>query len=71
MVYMKNVPGWERALRVLAGLAMIAYGLGGLPGSGAGYLLAGAGAGAVLSGFFGFCPMCALAGRRLKAPRAE
>jgi len=47
---------------------MIACGLFGLPGTPVGYLIAGAGAVAIMTGFFGFCPMCAIAGRRLPAP---
>jgi len=66
MFYFKNVPGWERVLRVIAGLAMIACGLLGLKGLPIGYLLAGSGVLTMLTGFFGFCPMCAMAGRRLK-----
>ena len=66
MFYVKNVPGWERILRAVAGLAMIACGLLGLKGLPIGYLLAGSGIATTLTGFFGFCPMCALAGRRLK-----
>jgi hypothetical protein len=66
MFYVKNVPGWERVLRAIAGLAMIACGLLGLKGLPIGYLLAGSGVVTMLTGFFGFCPMCALAGRRLK-----
>jgi Protein of unknown function (DUF2892) len=44
---------------------MIAYGLLSMPGTTAGYLIAGTGAVAFLTGFFGFCPMCARVGRRL------
>jgi hypothetical protein len=66
MFYVKNVPGWERVLRVIAGLAMIACGLLALKGLLIGYLLAGSGVLTMLTGFFGFCPMCAMAGRRLK-----
>jgi hypothetical protein len=66
MFYVKNVPGWERVLRAIAGLAMIACGLLGLKGLPIGYLLAGSGVVTMLTGFFGFCPMCAMAGRRLK-----
>jgi hypothetical protein len=65
MFYRKNLPGWERAMRTIGGALMIAYGLFGVPGTTASYLIAGAGAVAILTGFFGFCPMCALAGRRL------
>lgn len=68
MLYRKNLPNWERAVRTIAGVAMIAYGLYGLPGAMAGYLVAGTGAIALLSGFFGFCPMCAMVGRKLPSP---
>jgi DUF2892 family protein len=68
MLYRKNLPGWERAVRVVAGIGMIGYGLLGMPGGTAGYLVAGTGAVALLSGFFGFCPMCAMVGRRLPSP---
>jgi hypothetical protein len=67
MFYTKNLPAWERALRVIAGLAMIACGLLGLPGTMIGYVVAGAGVIAILTGFVGFCPMCAMVGRKLKS----
>ena len=65
MLYVKNVPGWERTVRVVAGLAMIACGLLGLKGLAIGYLIASVGGVTLLTGFVGFCPMCAMAGRRL------
>jgi hypothetical protein len=74
MFYRKNLPGWERAMRTIGGVGMIAYGLFGvpgllsMPGMMAGYLIAGTGMVAVLTGFFGFCPMCAMVGRRLPSP---
>ncbi len=80
MFYRKNLPGWERAMRSVGGVVMIAYGLFGMPGlpgmpgllgmpgTMAGYLIAGTGAVAILTGFFGFCPMCAMVGRKLPAP---
>lgn len=68
MLYRKNLPNWERAVRAISGVAMIAYGLFGLTGGMAGYLIAGTGAIALLSGFFGFCPMCAMVGRKLPSP---
>lgn len=64
MIYRKNIPGWERATRVVGGAAMVACGFFGLPLP-MGYLVAGAGVVTVLTGFVGFCPMCAMAGRRL------
>ena len=74
MFYRKNLPGWERAMRTVGGVVMIAYGLlgmpglPGMPGTMAGYLIAGTGVVATLTGFFGFCPMCAMVGRRLPSP---
>ena len=74
MFYRKNLPGWERVMRSVGCVVMIAYGLFGMPGlpgmSGAmaGYLIAGTGVVAILTGFFGFCPMCAMVGRKLPSP---
>jgi hypothetical protein len=80
MFYRKNLPGWERVMRSVGGVVMIAYGLFGMPGllgmpglpsmpgAMAGYVIAGIGAVAILTGFFGFCPMCAMVGRRLPSP---
>jgi len=65
MFYAKNVPGWERAVRVIAGLSMIAGGLLYFQGSMLGYGIAATGVIALLTGFVGFCPMCALVGRKL------
>lgn len=64
MFYVKNVPNWERLVRVAAGLIAIGIGLEYLNGIAAIVLAAGA-AGIVLSGLFGFCPMCAMVGRKL------
>lgn len=64
MFYVKNVPGWERVLRVAVGLAVVYAGfvlLGGVWGT----VVALSAAGIVASGLIGFCPMCALVGRRL------
>jgi hypothetical protein len=64
MFYVKNVPTWERVLRVIAGLALAAWAvlaLGGLWGT----LAALSAAGVVLSGLIGFCPACAMVGRKL------
>jgi hypothetical protein len=68
MFYRKNLPGWERVMRSVGGVVMIAYGLLGMPGMTAGYLIAATGAVAIATGFFGFCPMCAMVGRRLPSP---
>jgi hypothetical protein len=67
MFYRKNLPGWERAMRVVGGAAMIACGLLGLSGMPVGYLIACAGVVTGVTGFVGFCPMCAMAGRKLSS----
>jgi hypothetical protein len=64
MFYVKNVPTWERVLRVVLGLIAVYAGfalLGGMWGT----VVALSAAGIVASGLFGFCPMCAMVGRRL------
>ena len=64
MFYRKNVFAWEQIVRFVAGAAMIAYGLIGLPGNWVGYALAAGGLYTALTGFFGFCPACAMIGRK-------
>jgi uncharacterized membrane protein len=55
-------------MRTIGGVVIIAYGLLGMSGTMAGYLIVGTGAVAILTGFFGFCPMCAMVGRKLPSP---
>lgn len=61
MYFLKNLPGWERALRVLVGLGLVVWGsLGGelrLVAVVAGIAFAG-------MGVVGWCPACAALGRR-------
>jgi hypothetical protein len=65
MMYFKtNLPGWERAIRIAMGImvAGLAYLYAPSPmttwiGVAMGAMLAG-------TGFIGFCPMCAMVGRR-------
>ena len=40
----------------------------GLPAGPLAYAIAAGGAIAIITGFFGFCPMCAMAGRKLPSP---
>jgi hypothetical protein len=68
MLYQKNLPMWERAVRVVAAIAMLACGLIGLQGMAIGYLVAATGVVTALTGFFGFCPACAMGGRRPLKP---
>jgi hypothetical protein len=65
MFYRKNLPGWERAMRVVAGLVLIAWGWMAFPATMLGYVIMASGATTILTGFFGFCPMCAMVGRKL------
>jgi hypothetical protein len=64
MFYVKNVPTWERIVRVIIGLIAVVAGIE-LVGGTWGLLLAVSAAGIVASGLFGFCPACAMVGRRL------
>lgn len=65
MFYVKNLPGWERVLRVIMALMALGYAAMNWHQSG---LAVGAGVmGGMLAmtGLFGFCPMCAMIGRKL------
>ena len=68
MFYVKNVPTWERVLRVVVGLAVVAWSLLALGGVWS-IVIAASAAGIVASGLFGFCPACAMVGRRLDKAR--
>lgn len=71
MFYAKNVPGWERVVRVILGVVVAALALVLLKGA-LGVVVAIAAIGIVVSGLVGFCPACAMVGRRLdKAARAS
>lgn len=60
-----NVPTWERALRVCAGMGLLGWGLAlpdrWLPA----WIVLASGVTAIITGLVGFCPVCAVAGRRL------
>lgn len=68
MFYVKNLPPFERVLRIFGGLVLIISGMfyfqGGLGGLW-GILSAGSGAVSIATGFLGFCPACAMVGRKL------
>ena len=70
MFYRKNVGPGERALRLAAGAAMVVGGLALLGMTPLGLLVAGAGVMSAATGLVGFCPACALVGRKpLEGPR--
>ena len=67
--YAKNVPSWERLVRIALSVGVIIYGLS-LPGPWS-WMVAASAAGFALTGLVGFCPACAMVGRRPlpKVPR--
>jgi hypothetical protein len=64
MWFAKNLPLWERLLRLFmaSGMLFCAWVLRANP---VGWALAMGGVAAVLTALVGYCPACALAGRRL------
>lgn len=65
MFYAKNVPNWERVLRVIMGLMSLGYAVMNWGGSGLAVGLGIMGAMLAMTGLVGFCPMCAMVGRKL------
>lgn len=65
MFYVKNVPGWERALRVVMGIALMAMSLLYFGPTVVGWIAGLVGAMAAMTGLVGFCPACAMVGRKL------
>ena len=64
LFFQKNLPQWERALRTVLGLVVL-IGAFLIPlEPWLKWLLVVSGASFVAMGFVGFCPMCAMAGRR-------
>lgn len=63
MFYRKNVFAWEQIVRLAAGVALIGGGLLYLAGW-AGYAVTGVGLYVALTGVFGYCPACAMIGRK-------
>lgn len=64
MFWIKNIPGWERGLRLASGTGLIAAGVLTAPLAWKTGLILGGGI-AILTALVGFCPACALVGRRL------
>ncbi|MEF7612977.1 YgaP-like transmembrane domain [Aquincola sp. MAHUQ-54] len=62
MLFVKNLPAWERVLRLVAGAAGVWACLHWLPGL-LGAIAAACAAGTAVSGLVGYCPMRALACR--------
>ena len=64
MFYRKNIYAWEQVLRLIVGAMMIGIAIWALPGSWIGYGLMIGGAGLMVTGFLGYCPACAMVGRK-------
>jgi hypothetical protein len=69
MFYNKNVPGWERVLRVIMGLMSLAYAVTNWGVSGLAVAMGVMGVMLAMTGLMGFCPMCAMVGRKLDKAR--
>lgn len=64
MFYVKNVPSWERILRLVMGA--MALGFAAMSWGSPWAMAAGVmGAMLAMTGLVGFCPMCAMVGRKL------
>ncbi len=67
MWYRKNVGGWERPARLIGGGLMLICGVVALHASPLGLLLGGVGVVTLVTGVSGYCPACAIAGRKTLA----
>jgi len=67
MLYVKNVPPVERVIRVLMGVGLLAGAVLWLGPNTKGWVVGALGLMAAMSGLIGWCPMCAMAGRKLDA----
>lgn len=65
MFYAKNLPNWERTLRVIMGIMSLAYAGMNWGTSGLAVGMGIMGAILAMTGMVGFCPMCAMVGRKL------
>ena len=70
MFYRKNVGSKECLVRAVGGVLMAAGSLAWLGATPLGLVLAASGAGLALTGLFGYCPACAMVGRKPVEPRA-
>lgn len=65
MFYTKNLPTWERMLRVIMGIMSLAYAGMNWDGSSLAVGMGIMGAILAMTGMIGFCPLCAMVGRKL------
>ena len=64
MFYVKNLPNWERVIRIAAAIGLLIFAAAhwGQHLSVGGAVV---GAALVMTGLMGYCPMCAMVGRKL------
>lgn len=67
MLYVKNVPPVERVIRVLMGIGLLVAAVLWLGANAKGWIVGAMGMMAAMSGLVGWCPMCAMVGRKLDA----
>jgi hypothetical protein len=65
MLYVKNVPGWERAMRLAMGVGLLTASVFYFGATATGWGVGAIGAMAAMTGLLGFCPACAMVGRKL------
>ena len=66
MFYVKNLPTWERVLRTIMGMLALGFAVMNWGGSGVAVAAGVTGAVLAMTGLVGFCPMCAMVGRKLE-----
>lgn len=71
MFYTKNVPMWERALRVGVSLATLIYLLIAQPPLLVVIIAVASAVFLTVTGFIGWCPMCAMVGRKIKSEASK
>lgn len=69
MLYRKNVGSKESVARVLGGVLIVACALVQIGTTPLGLVLAASGVVTAVTGLFGYCPACAMAGRKPAEPR--
>lgn len=65
ILYLKNVPAWERILRLIMSFALLFFAYQNWGSSYLGVGLGAMGAMLAMTGLVGYCPMCAMVGRTL------
>ena len=65
MFYVKNVPNWERILRIVIGMMALVFAAMNWGSSNLAVWAGIMGAMLAMTGLVGFCPMCAMVGRKL------